>query len=219
MGICGASRSGKTKTFIDVARAYKAKYRGAEVWLISPTATTDPIWKKRCNYSLIDRHFDTFDDVTIEAVRGRMATSSTTRSEKRGRLLLGVDDMGEDTRVGRSIVNNPLRELYVAAVQNEIDLVFLIQRLTQAPPILRDNFEFLVMKKIRSEHERKMFVAEYMSGMSRKRQQDIMRSAWREAFDSLCVIRVRGGGTIYKRNFTELIYDPETDNGPLRPEG
>lgn len=201
--IYGPSRSGKTHLLIDILKKLK-KARKVDTVLISPTAKRDPIWKKRGNGNLINTYFES-PQGRAEGFIKKLIRKTDLRRSKKGMTLVILDDLGEDTFISRGRKENVYRQLYIAAFQSGLHFITLNQSLTQVPPILRKNAEFIYCKRIRDIEERKTFAKEFLGTLEPEIRDDVLTFAWQEPFDTLCIVRTNPNEEKFFRNFKEKI--------------
>ena len=151
----GRKGSGKTQLLIKLLKdvdGFRGQYQ--EIVNVSPTFKLQPVWKQLSPEGITV--YETFSDSVLAKIHKEQQSNVNT--------LLILDDNGDDLRkVSPSVFN----KLISNSRHLNCSIIALLQKLTQAPTILRANTDCFIVFSACSERERLALFAE-IGTMSKK---------------------------------------------------
>jgi hypothetical protein len=187
----GRKGSGKTQLLIKLLKD-KDGYRGVyeQVIIVSPTFKLQPVWKQLSPEGI--SIFESFSDAVLEKIYKEQQSNVNT--------LLILDDNGDDLRkVSPSIFN----KLISNSRHLNCSIIALLQKLSQAPTILRSNADVFIVFSACSVRERDALHSE-IGAVDKKTFEKMFNECTSEQY-SCFVASIINGQIRFHKNFKEEI--------------
>jgi hypothetical protein len=187
----GRKSSGKTHLLIKLLKdkdGYKNQYE--EIIIVSPTFKLQPVWKQLSPEGI--SIFESFSDAVLEKIYKEQQSNVNT--------LLILDDNGDDLRkVSPSIFN----KLISNSRHLNCSIIALLQKLSQAPTILRSNADVFIVFSACSVRERDALHSE-IGTVDKKTFEKMFNECTSEQYSAF-VASIINGQIRFHKNFKEEI--------------
>jgi len=184
-------RSGLGKTTLMVKKLEEAyNYAGRRKFytiLISPTARYQELYMEHKNY--FDFFFEDLDETVTQKLQSITEKNSRKSPKKQKKLIIIIDDLGENTYMKYNKKNNALNTLVVSARHLKCHLIFLFQKLVQATTTLRRNVDYIYCFKLVDSNERNEFWKEFCGDLPEQVFSRLSNKAWDEKYGYLKIDR------------------------------
>lgn len=216
--IVGPARSGKTYLLCHLLTYLKSVRPNVEVIVLSPVIEMDPTWqagikefaKMTKGKKLVDAYRTELTDKVLIHLLNKI-----NQPNKKNPITIVVDDFANNTKINRSQLLNPFKELGVRAAQSGCDLIMVYQAMDHVLPILRDNVECVISLKLRRKKQIKLLYEDYMNDLEEKEAASIQSEAWAgTTFDNRHVLVIDftvPAKTLYSRDFVIPIQTKNQD--------
>lgn len=184
--VCGRSGCGKTYLMIQMLKDAKKKLKNkSDIYLISPSAKKQKIYIE--NSKLFNHFYDSFDEKVMDHV-----TQSIETSKKNGKKpIVILDDTGGMPYM-RSSHMSPTKfdQMVINARHIGVDIVTLIQKMTQVNPIYRDNTDMGIFFKPYTKREDKTLDEEFLGMIEENSNKKKLKDfCFKDKYDYLKVYR------------------------------
>ncbi len=202
----GKTKSGKTHLMLEHMKEWIALNKNKkvlEIILLSPTASKQPKMFFLKPYVIFQR------DELNEMVSAEVAdaceenwyyNNKKTKGKKRKEkvLFIIIDDLGENSFQKNARKNNAFKQLATNMAHfKTCHLLWLLQRMTQATTILRDNVDFVFAFKIKNIDQRKMFWKEFCGDLSEMDFKRLALKAWSQKYGYIFINNIDPNNITY----------------------
>jgi hypothetical protein len=176
----GRSGLGKTYHLTEQLKKTMAKHPKKHMLVIvSPTAPLQKLYKPFKGKT--EKYFSGINDDVTEELE-EMVSKNFKKKKGRKTPIIVIDDLGESNYMKRAQKNNRLNHMIVCARHTGCHLVFLMQRMKQATPSLRDNVDHIIAFRIDDADQRKDFKKAFAGELSDEEFRKVIRHAWSKPY-------------------------------------